>query len=204
MGMRVGGWGALAKFGNLGTWGVGVYQLSQSASLTGKGSNSVSFNRSDTNQVCVYPISSARNTILPKSEAKQKSLPTVLGCEVVRIATSLLPDTRYPHGSDSDFPTHPSVSPDHSRPIVPARQTVRQNLCPWISQCADFHASMSPGVRPPAPAHLARTTGTRLCDASVRDHRGYEGSHYPGIGIPRRAFSHSNHSFIGMKWGSQT
>ena len=50
------GWGALAKFGNLGTWGVGVYQLSQSASLTGKGSNSVSFNRSDTNQVCLYPI----------------------------------------------------------------------------------------------------------------------------------------------------
>ena len=86
-----GGWGALAKFGNLGTWGVGVYQLSQSASLTGKGSNSVSFNRSDTNQVCLYPISGARNTILPKSEAKQKSLPTVLGCEVVRIATSLLP-----------------------------------------------------------------------------------------------------------------
>ena len=90
-GIECGVWGAHAKFGSLGAWGWGSTQLSQSASLTGKGSNSVSFNRSDTNQVCLYPISGARNTILPKSEAKQKSLPTVLGCEVVRIATSLLP-----------------------------------------------------------------------------------------------------------------
>ena len=63
------------------------------------------------------------------------------------------------------------------------------------------HPSRDP---PPPAARPARTTGARLCDASVRDHRGYGSSHYPGRDNPRRAFSYSKHTFIGIPWGSHT